>query len=95
MFSQAIKYCIHACYYGVLWDLKTIEDRLEAGSPVDAELASLKQRQNQFMELMKQLLPLSDVQMYRDEVSVLYYLTTPNVSPLTMMFFKNILSVLV
>lgn len=65
-----MKYCIHACYYGILWDLKTIEDRLEAGSPVEGELAALKHRLHQFMDLMKQLLPLTDVQMYREEVRI-------------------------
>lgn len=69
---QAIKYCIGACYYGILWDLKTIEERLEAGSPVEPELALLKQRLNQFVDLMKQLLQLADVQMYRDEVIICF-----------------------
>lgn len=68
--GEAIKYCIGACYYGLLWDLKTIEERLEAGSPVEPELSILKQKLNQFVDLMKQLLQLADVQMYRDEAYI-------------------------
>lgn len=48
--------------------MKTIEERLEAGSPVETELPQLKNKMSQFVDLMKQLLSLADVQMYRDEV---------------------------
>lgn len=84
---QAIKYCIGACYYGVLWDLKTIEERLDAGSPVETELPNLKNKLGMFMDLMKQLLPHADVQMYRDEVSVSWQFVT---CPVTFQAMKNL-----
>jgi len=66
---QAVKYCIGACFSGILWDLKTVEEMLESGTAAEHELEKLKMRVHSFMELMKQILETSPVQMYRDEVS--------------------------
>ncbi|KAJ1523651.1 hypothetical protein ONE63_001493 [Megalurothrips usitatus] len=68
--EEAIKYCISACYYGILWDLKNIEDRLEAGGTADGEINSLNDRLHQFIDLIKEILQHTDVQSFREEAYI-------------------------
>ncbi|CAG2055041.1 unnamed protein product, partial [Timema podura] len=65
--QMAVKYCICACFFGILWDLRHLEELMESGSNGTQELASLKHNLNNFMEAMKEMLLLGPSQVYKEE----------------------------
>lgn len=67
-FLQAIKYCISACYFGILWDLHHLEELSESGAPGQEVVLEVKNRLHQFMDTMKDLLVNGNSQLYKEEV---------------------------
>lgn len=66
---QAVKYCISACYFGILWDLHHLEELAESGADACKEV---RQKLSQFMDCMKDMLTLESNQLYKEEVGVLF-----------------------
>nr|CAD7196855.1 unnamed protein product [Timema douglasi] len=68
--EEAVKYCICACFFGILWDLRHLEELMESGSNGNQELALLKHNLNNFMEAMKEMLLLGPSQVYKEEAYI-------------------------
>nr|CAD7397012.1 unnamed protein product [Timema cristinae] len=68
--EEAVKYCICACFFGILWDLRHLEELMESGSNGTQELALLKHNLNNFMEAMKEMLLLGPSQVYKEEAYI-------------------------
>ncbi|XP_039276310.1 LOW QUALITY PROTEIN: cohesin subunit SA-1-like [Nilaparvata lugens] len=65
--EEAIKYCISACFFGILWDLHQLE-RLAKENAADANTVSeIKERLTNFMETMKEMLVTSSIQVFKEE----------------------------
>lgn len=65
--EEAIKYCISACYFGILWDLHHLEELSESGAPGQEAVLEVKNRLHQFMDTMKNLLVNGSSQLYKEE----------------------------
>ncbi|XP_065348255.1 cohesin subunit SA-2-like [Cloeon dipterum] len=74
--DEAVKYCMSAAFFSILWGLRQLEDMLERGSTtatnttVAQEVETLKSRNNQFMDTMKEMLLMSPVQLFKEEAYI-------------------------
>ena len=70
---QAVRYCISACYFAILWDLHHLKKVMENGENGTEQLLLLllKTRLHMFMDTMKELLMSGQNQTYVEEVSEL------------------------
>jgi peroxiredoxin family protein len=66
---QAVRYCISAAFFAVLWDLHHLEEVMENGANGTEQLQLLKTRLHMFMDTMKELLMSGHNQTYVEEVS--------------------------
>ncbi|XP_046686815.1 cohesin subunit SA-1-like isoform X2 [Homalodisca vitripennis] len=65
--EEAVKYCISACYFGILWDLHHLEELAESGADACKEV---KVKLVQFLETMKEMLTMESNQLYKEEAYV-------------------------
>jgi ABC-type transport system involved in cytochrome bd biosynthesis fused ATPase/permease subunit len=65
---QAVRYCISAGFFAILWDLHHLEEVMENGANGSEQLQQLKTRLYVFMETMKELLMSGQNQTYMEEV---------------------------
>jgi len=68
---QAVRYCISAGFFAILWDLHHLEEVMENGANGTDQLLLLKTRLHMFMDTMKELLMSGQNQTYVEEVSEL------------------------
>jgi len=66
---QAVRYCISAGFFAILWDLHHLEEVMENGANGSEQLLLLKTRLHMFMDTMKELLMSGQNQTYVEEVS--------------------------
>jgi hypothetical protein len=66
---QAVRYCISAGFFAILWDLHQLEEVMENGANGTEQLLLLKTRLHMFMDTMKELLMSGQNQTYVEEVS--------------------------
>jgi hypothetical protein len=66
---QAVRYCISAGFFAILWDLHHLEEVMENGANGTEQLLLLKTRLHTFMDTMKELLMSGQNQTYVEEVS--------------------------
>jgi hypothetical protein len=66
---QAVRYCISAAFFAILWDLHHLEEVMENGANGTEQLQLLKTRLHMFMDTMKELLMSGQNQTYVEEVS--------------------------
>lgn len=66
---QAVRYCISAGFFAILWDLHHLEEVMENGANGTEQLLVLKTRMHMFMDTMKELLMSGQNQTYVEEVS--------------------------
>ncbi|XP_075217243.1 stromal antigen isoform X2 [Lycorma delicatula] len=65
--EEAVKYCISACFFGILWDLHHLEKLAKDGEAEESKVAEVKNRLINFMETMKEMLVTSTSQVYKEE----------------------------
>ncbi|RZF44789.1 hypothetical protein LSTR_LSTR000741 [Laodelphax striatellus] len=65
--EEAIKYCISACFFGILWDLHQLERLAKENAADAATVSEIKQRLTNFMETMKEMLVTSTSQVFKEE----------------------------
>jgi phage tail tape-measure protein len=66
---QAVRYCISAGFFAILWDLHHLEEVMESGANGSEQLQQLKTRLHMFMDTMKDMLTAGQNQTYMEEVS--------------------------
>jgi ABC-type transport system involved in cytochrome bd biosynthesis fused ATPase/permease subunit len=66
---QAVRYCISAGFFAILWDLHHLEEVMESGANGSEQLQQLKTRLHMFMDTMKEMLMSGQNQSYMEEVS--------------------------
>lgn len=66
---QAVRYCISAGFFAILWDLHHLEEVMENGANGSEQLKQLKTRLHMFMDTMKEMLISGQNQTYMEEVS--------------------------
>lgn len=67
---QAVKYCMSACYFAVLWDLHHIEEIMEGGGPTEDIIVEVKSKLSLLMDVMKMMLIQQHSQIYKEEVLI-------------------------
>ncbi|XP_063242671.1 cohesin subunit SA-1 isoform X2 [Bacillus rossius redtenbacheri] len=65
--EEAVKYCISACFFGVLWSLHHLEEVAEGGGNAAPDAARLKTHLGSFMDTMKEMLLMGPQQVYKEE----------------------------
>ncbi|XP_054277370.1 cohesin subunit SA-2 isoform X2 [Macrosteles quadrilineatus] len=65
--EEAVKYCMSACYFGILWDLHHLEELAESGADACKEV---KQKLTQFFDCMKEMLTMESNQLYKEEAYI-------------------------
>ncbi|XP_073982200.1 stromal antigen isoform X1 [Rhodnius prolixus] len=65
--EEAVKYCMSACYFAVLWDLHHIEEIMEGGGPTEDIIVEVKSKLSLLMDVMKMMLIQQHSQIYKEE----------------------------
>ncbi|PSN33726.1 Cohesin subunit SA-1 [Blattella germanica] len=65
--EEAVRYCISAGFFAILWDLHHLEEVMENGANGTEELQTLRTRLRAFMDTMKDLLMSGQNQIYMEE----------------------------
>ncbi|XP_021930431.1 cohesin subunit SA-2 isoform X2 [Zootermopsis nevadensis] len=65
--EEAVRYCISAGFFAILWDLHHLEEVMESGANGSVQLQQLKSRLHTFMDTMKEMLMSGQNQSYMEE----------------------------
>jgi cohesin complex subunit SA-1/2 len=68
--TEAIKYCISACYSAILWELRQLENGSGRGTSAAQQQKQLRDHLDTYIPLMTELVVTSNVALYREEVSL-------------------------
>lgn len=67
---EALKYCLSACYYYLLWGLKNLETQHEGGGLVSTSIDELRHHLDEFIEASQMLIRQSPHQIIKEEAYV-------------------------
>lgn len=68
--EEAVKHCIAACMFSVMWSLHHFEDTTEHGMPNSHELELMETRLNSYMDAMLHLMSSHPCHVFREEAYV-------------------------
>lgn len=68
--EEAIKYCIAACFFSIMWDLRHLEELQEGGGTIVENTNCLHNKLHQFMDTMKDMLLNGPCQLYKEEAYI-------------------------
>ncbi|XP_037089129.1 cohesin subunit SA-1-like [Pollicipes pollicipes] len=68
--EEAMRHCISACMFGIMWDLHHTEETTDASNPNAQDVDALRRRLAAYMEAAQHLMSASPVSQFREEAYI-------------------------